>query len=538
MKTLVRRSSALLAAAGLVFSAAEAYSFRTPRDDPRDPAFADALFTNDVLLHLRIEIPEAGLASLRRDHRKYVKATVREGEMVYTDVAIHLKGSAGSLRGVDDKPGLTLSLMHFEANRKFHGLQKFHLNNSVQDPTCLSERICGDLFRAAGVPACRVAHALVELNGRKLELFVLKEAFNQDFLARYFKNTRGNMYGLPGGADITDPLERVEGDGPLDRADLKALAAAAQDPNPARRWERLQQKLDVDRFLSFMALEVIFCHWDGYTFGRHNYRAYHDLDTGRMVFFPHDLDQMMGDPNVPILPGANGVVADALLKIPEARSRYRERVGTLFTNLFVVPTLTNRINQLVARLAPQIRTYNTNWARDFQNHARSLKERIVNRGQNLEKQFYVPTPKTLKFESGIAQLSGWRKENERGGARLEQGKDPEGKKTLWIKATGETMSSWRTRLLLPPGRYRFEGMGRAAGINPLPNDRKGVGAGLRISGSQQPRSNKLSGDTGWEKLAYEFEATPNDEVELICELRANKGEVWFDLDSLRLVRQK
>jgi spore coat protein CotH len=209
----------LLAAAGLVFSAAEAYSFRTPRDDPRDPAFADALFTNDVLLHLRIEIPEAGLASLRRDHRKYVKATVREGEMVYTDVAIHLKGSAGSLRGVDDKPGLTLSLMHFEANRKFHGLQKFHLNNSVQDPTCLSERICGDLFRAAGVPACRVAHALVELNGRKLGLFVLKEAFNQDFLARYFKNTRGNMYGLPGGADITDPLERVEGDGPLDRAD-------------------------------------------------------------------------------------------------------------------------------------------------------------------------------------------------------------------------------------------------------------------------------------------------------------------------------
>jgi len=84
------------------------------------------------------------------------------------DVALHLKGSAGSFRPVDDKPGLTLILSRGESGGRFHGLRKFHLNNSVQDPTYLSEAVSGGLFRAAGVPAARAAHAVVELNGRKL----------------------------------------------------------------------------------------------------------------------------------------------------------------------------------------------------------------------------------------------------------------------------------------------------------------------------------------------------------------------------------
>jgi len=33
-------------------------------------------------------------------------------------------------------------------------------------------------------------------------------------------------------------------------------------------------------------------------------------------------------------------------------------------------------------------------------------------------------------------------------------------------------------------------------------------------------------------------AQQDDEIDLICELRAQKGEVWFDLDSLKLIRVK
>jgi len=62
---------------------------------------------------------------------------------------------------------------------------------------------------------------------------------------------------------------------------------------------------------------------------------------------------------------------------------------------------------------------------------------------------------------------------------------------------------------------------------------------LRISGITQPRANKLTGDSPWKKLEFEFEvAPPLNSVELVCELRATEGEVWFDADSLVLVRLK
>jgi hypothetical protein len=46
------------------------------------------------------------------------------------------------------------------------------------------------------------------------------------------------------------------------------------------------------------------------------------------------------------------------------------------------------------------------------------------------------------------------------------------------------------------------------------------------------------GDTGWEKLEWNVPVKEEREVELICELRATAGEVWFDLNSLKLVKVK
>jgi hypothetical protein len=91
--------------------------------------------------------------------------------------------------------------------------------------------------------------------------------------------------------------------------------------------------------------------------------------------------------------------------------------------------------------------------------------------------------------------------------------------------------------MLEGGHYRFEGLARGAGIAPVNGDEKGAGAGLRISGANRPVSDKLVGDANWTKLVFEFDvAPPLNSVELVCELRATRGEVWFDADSLRLVR--
>src|SRR5580765_7931219 len=69
----------------------------------------DDLFTNRTIVRLQIQIPKEGMEILRKYRyrrgsnqmeRVSVPATVREGGQLYTNVAIHLKGSLGSFRPI------------------------------------------------------------------------------------------------------------------------------------------------------------------------------------------------------------------------------------------------------------------------------------------------------------------------------------------------------------------------------------------------------------------------------------------------------
>ena len=503
------------------------------KTDPSDEFFADK-----VIRRLSIRITGTNLAALRQNNREYVRGTIREGDQAYGEVGVHLKGAAGSFRDLGDRPALTLNFDRFKPGQKFHGLDKLHLNNSVQDPSYMTELICGELFLAAGVPAARTTYARVELNGRDLGLYVLKEGFDKTFLRRHFKTPNGNLYDGGFLREITDGLQKTSGEEGEDRAELKRLAEAAGEPDPVKRMERLEKVLDVDRFLSFVALEVMTHHWDGYSLKRNNYRLYHDPTTGKIVFLPHGMDQMFWVADAPLLPSMEGLVARAVTTTPEGRRRYRERVSSLFTNLFQVAALTNRINELQARIRPALAQIHPDAAQNHDGAVEHLRNEIVGRIRGLDRLLNTPEPKPLKFdEKGLASLSGWRMHNVFSLGELSQEQDAESRTALKIRAAADPRAggSWRTRVLLEPGQYRFEGEMRTRGVVPV-MDRRGEGAGLRIS--RLPRPNKLSGDAPWTKVAFDFVVEANSQgTELVCELRATQGEAWFDLNSLKLIRK-
>lgn len=487
------------------------------------------LFSNGVR-QIRITIAPSEMETLRASSRTYVTATVGEGGKVFEKVGVHLKGSTGSFRTLDTKPALTLNFERFGPGQKFHGLGKIHLNNSVEDPSYLNEWLGGELFRAASVPAPRVAHALVELNGRKLGLYVLKEGFTEDFLALHFRRTDGNLYDTGGGHEVTDAMERNSGAGPNNHADLQALAAAAQEPDLARRWQRLGQTLDVERFVSFMAMEVMTGHRDGYCLARNNFRIYHDPGADRMIFLPHGMDNLFGKADATLHPRMAGLVAKALLETPEGRRLHRERMHGLFTNLFQVAALTNRVNELAARLRPGL---DRGMVRELDAQLMLAKERIVRRALDLARQLAEPEPAPPAFTNGVARVNGWRIVDVPAGGKLDQLKSPDGRVALHINAGPVTSASWRATVLLEPGRYRFEGLASTVGVRPLKFG-KNSGAGLRVAGVAT-KAAPLTVDSPWSRQAVEFDAGP-DGAELICELRASGGEAWFDVESLRLTR--
>lgn len=334
------------------------------------------LFASGAVWRVRLEVTSEDLKSLRSNPRQYVHVTLREGTNVLRDVAVRLKGSS-SFQNVDGKPSFTLDCDRFRAGQRFHGLSRIHLNNSLEDPSYLNEKLGSELFRAAGLPAPRVSHVIVELNSRRLGLYVLKEGFAEEFLARHFQRTNGNLYEpQPGVApDISSPMTRNSGDGPDDNLDLRRLAAAsAQDP--PQRWKTLGEILDLDRFLTFMTMEVLSGHRDGYCLARNNYRLYHEPASNRFVFLPDGMDQLFGRADFPVEPHMAGVVAKAVLETPEGRQAYRERLPLVFTNCFKVEALTNRVRAWSEAIAPHLTRAE---ARALRPEANVLCERIRQR---------------------------------------------------------------------------------------------------------------------------------------------------------------
>jgi hypothetical protein len=281
-----------------------------------------------------------------------------------------------------------------------------------------------------------------------------------------------------------------------------------------------------------MAMEVMLGHHDGYTYARHNYRLFQDLDRGKMVFFPHDMDQMLGDANSPIVPRNSALVSRAVLRTQEGRKQYRERFATLYTNVFQVPVLTARIDQYVAALLPALRDHDPQLASQFQANGKRLQARIRNRAAGLEKQFNPPKP--LQFEEGMAKIQGWRRYDREKKATLEEA-SVNGRPMLTIVAPEEGCSaSWRATVLLEPGRYRLTGRSSFKGVVGR-TDSPNSGVLLRVAHGK--RLDGLVGDADEKTIQREFSVEGADqETVLICELHASGGEVAFERDSLRLER--
>ncbi len=350
-----------------------------PKTKPSKPIPALDLFVQGDIPRIRLELSEEAMDQLRQKPRKYVSGRVVEGKRVYTNVAIRLKGAQGSFRSVDDRPAFTVNFDRLAPGQTFHGLKKLHLNNSVQDSSFLAEKLCREMFEAAGVPAPRAGHALVSLNARNLGLFVLVEGVNKQFLKRHFSDAGGNVYDGHAQQDVNQRLRINSGDEPKDRSRLTALVAAAELKDLNARRTALEQTLDVERFLSFMALEVILSHWDGYSLGRNNFRIFHDREANRMVFLPQGLDQTFQPRNIAAVPAMSGLVAKSVMEVPEFRQRFRARQMELLTNTLRADIWVKRLRQVAAQVERELEIEGSPQAETYIKQAAAYRRRLQKR---------------------------------------------------------------------------------------------------------------------------------------------------------------
>jgi spore coat protein H len=369
---------------------------REPATDSRKPEQKGTgdFFSRGEIPLVRITAAPDACQQLESDPRTFVRVDVQIDGVIYRDVGLHMKGRGGSFRSLNSKPGFTLKFNKFSKGQRFQGLEKIHLNNAVQDPSFMTEILYGQMFRDAGVPAARATNARVELNGRRLGFYVLVEGITEDFLGRYFKNTEGNLYDFPYAHDVTSAAAKESKD--RDPADLRALAAAAKEPDLAKRWEHLGRVLDLNRFITYLAIEVSIWDWDCYAMCRNNYRVYHDPVTDKIVFMPHGMDQIFDNPRGSILPVMKGLVAKAVLETTEGRRQYFEQMKRFTENEFTEERLTRKVLELQHRIRPVLAELNPNAVRKHDQAVIRLRQHIEQRILSVQKQVARPPEKPVR----------------------------------------------------------------------------------------------------------------------------------------------
>ena len=360
-------------------TAPAAASTPTPEEteevDPRD-----AYFAMQRVLEVSIEIAEDDWDTLRNQTRTFedlmaeieryelsrpfaeiytwFSATVTIDGETHTEVGVRKKGFLGSQS--DTKPSLKLRYDKYVDDQSLGGvMERMTLNNSIQDPSMINTCLSYQVFAAAGLPSPRCNFATVTVNGKELGLYIHVEEIKAPMLARHFDSAEGNLY--EGTVSDFDPVyrgtfEKKTNEDEDDWSDVDAVIAALQDPSDAGL-EALAEIVDLDRFLSFWATEVLVGHWDGYAGDRNNYQFYRE-PNGKFVFIPWGVDDtfhLKDDPNPfdnisspPPSVLALTAIPNRLYNTPEWRSRYAERLKEILDTAWDEEALLTSVDEMAA----------------------------------------------------------------------------------------------------------------------------------------------------------------------------------------------
>lgn len=284
----------------------------------------------------------------------YFEADVEVGGIGVARVGIRKKGFLGSVIGNGrKKPSLKIKTDTFVDDQTLGDTERLTLNNSNQDLTRMNACLAYDAFAAAGYPAPRCNLANVMLGDESLGAYVHVESIKKRFLRRAFGNDSGSLYeGTI--ADFTDAHLAGAGIGELAHWEAKtgntdpyggplldvtnALRASDQQLLVA-----LEPVVNVDRFITYWALETLIAHTDSYSGGSNNFYVYFDpSDAGRATFVPWGADAVFSDEAVLDQegePGAfgthvRGELARRLSRIPEASTRYQAELQRLLDEVW------------------------------------------------------------------------------------------------------------------------------------------------------------------------------------------------------------
>ena len=330
---------------------------------------------------------------------------VWQGE-TFRDVAVRPSGERSRIPG-NPKPSLRLEFDEFLPDREFHQYSTLKLDALTHDPSMMRARLQYPYYEAAGIPAPKVVHCRLVVNGVPKGLYGVEERIGREFLKKRFGRPLNQYYEFrEATADLEwwgpEPSNYV----PLmwipDFEDVSSGAEGVRDLHDILNNDpgRAASILEVDRFVGFIAAEVLQGETDAYLAGAavddvpQNLFLYRNPKTNRYVFLPWDRDQGFSRADSGILYGFDRRILTRNLILGSAGmvDRYRSALRSLLQGAGSTAAIQGRIDVILAQieaaaLEDPLKLYSNE---EFLGSVRRIREYVDARNRAFQDQLSAP----------------------------------------------------------------------------------------------------------------------------------------------------
>lgn len=213
-------------------------------------------------------------------------------------VGIRYKGNSSlssAYQSGNNKLSLKLDFDEFEddfpalKNQRFYGFKQLNLNNNFDDASLMREKVVADLFRQFGLISAQTTFCIVYIdNGTGPQyygVYTLVEEIDDTAIATQTDDDTGNLYKPDGdaasfanGTYDESELVKKSNEDLADYSDVLSLyniLHSTERTSSPETWQNdLEEVLEVEVFLKWLAANTVIQNWDTYGIMTHNYFLY------------------------------------------------------------------------------------------------------------------------------------------------------------------------------------------------------------------------------------------------------------------------
>ena len=259
-------------------------------------------------------------------------------------------------------------------NQRFYGFKELSLSSGFEDKSLMREKTAPEIFRDLGVAAPQTAFYRIYIDkgegSQYFGLYTLVEIVDDTVIEEQFESDEGNCYKpegpsasfAAGGLNLSEFENKTNDGGWTDIETLyEVLHSALRTSDPEAWRDTIENVLDVDIFLRWLAVNITIQNWDTYGKMPHNYYLYNNPENNLLTWIPWDNNESLksGKQGGALSISCNEVNEDwplirFLLDDEVYLSEYKKYLGKVINDAFVPVDMTSRYQEYHSLISPYV----------------------------------------------------------------------------------------------------------------------------------------------------------------------------------------